>query len=479
MAAPSRSTGSFPSARLPSPTGGLPVEVTLIAQLGTGAGDAMLTRAIALQRRHGDYLDALDEPSARLGGIDLARDDFTSLYSFAVGAHGHPFHRHAGHRVFTAISGSSGALLRFAGVSKAQLDADPQSFVRALRHIEVPPDSLFTVRFPGDTWHQFLPLGKRPLHPALFALSCHTNELGGDLSDELSARVSANAADIACLTEVLPEQVADLLRAFRPGQLQVPTVRLSLEHAPTTIRSRLCAGWRGSVGLLRGVIAGWRQTYGFRAMSGGEHAVEALDRPPPGSMLAEQLEDGHNHHQDTFRITLALAEVGDRDAAALLSRLLDGFLDNPPWGVSRLMKLRNLLVKPLGLRTSPLGCPVSSLLSPTTSCRFSQRFPVLDQRIDADGRRAQVILGANDKHLVFRSCVGVQVFDGQRIEITLGTRVRCRNLFGRIYLAAIDRIHRGYVTPTILRMAVEHAFPVTAIADFTARDIAPSAALDA
>jgi len=43
------------------------------------------------------------------------------------------------------------------------------------------------------------------------------------------------------------------------------------------------------------------------------------------------------------------------------------------------------------------------------------------------------------------------------VEFTLGTRVQCTNLFGRFYMAVIDRVHRGYITPTMLRMAVEHA----------------------
>lgn len=42
-------------------------------------------------------------------------------------------------------------------------------------------------------------------------------------------------------------------------------------------------------------------------------------------------------------------------------------------------------------------------------------------------------------------------------EFTLGTRVRCKNLFGRFYMAAIDRVHRAYVTPVMLSRAVEQA----------------------
>jgi hypothetical protein len=30
-------------------------------------------------------------------------------------------------------------------------------------------------------------------------------------------------------------------------------------------------------------------------------------------------------------------------------------------------------------------------------------------------------------------------------------------LFGRFYMAAIDHVHRSYITPAMLRMAVEYA----------------------
>jgi ATP-independent RNA helicase DbpA len=57
--------------------------------------------------------------------------------------------------------------------------------------------------------------------------------------------------------------------------------------------------------------------------------------------------------------------------------------------------------------------------------------------------------------------IKVLVLDGRHVEITLGTRVHCRNLFGRLYMAAIDRVHRSYVAPAMLRTAVACAFPLT------------------
>lgn len=455
---------SFPTARLASGTGGPPIEVCLIAQLGHGAGSAMIAQAQSRQRRHAEFKDALDEPSARLGGIHASLGDFTSLYSFAVGRQGHPFHRHAGHRVFTAVSGSAGALLRFASVSDADMHRDPDSFLQALRHVEIPPDCLFSVRFPGETWHQFLPLGGRSLHPAFFALSCHTNELGGQLSADLKAVVADNLADIASLSELLPEAVQTVLRSATLQYLQVPTTRLALEPAGSLL-GRFCAAARCSIGLLRGMLAGWSNPKGVLSSTAGRPAVTELPTPPDDSLLLEQLVDAPHHHQDTFRIMLNQRTVSPGDAPDMLDRLLEGFLENRPAAVSHLMKLRNTLVKPLGLRTSPLGCPVSSLLAPDAPCRFAKRHPVLAERVSQDGLRAEVVLGADDRHLVFRSCVGVRIVPGHSVEVTLGTRVRCRNRFGHVYLRAIDHVHRAFVTPAMLRMAVEYAWPGEASVD--------------
>ncbi len=440
---------TFPTARLPSLSGGLPVEVVLVAQIGIGAGSSLIAATAALQRGHDSYVDALDEPSARIGGADFERGDVSSLYSFVVGAQGHPFHRHAGHRVFTAISGSSGALLRFSTAGSDQIERDPQAFVDALRHVEIPPDCLFTVRFGGGTWHQFLPLDPEAGHPALFALSCHTNELGGELAPEQRARVLANAADIPSLTEVLPDAVVEALTASPTRE--IPTIALSLKSATTSLRGRFCARTRRIFGRARGAIARAHRPVGFLAESRGRTVTE-LDTPSPRSLLRRQFDDGFDH-EDSFVLEVPQAELPSASASALLAGLLEGFLQNRPSGVSRLMSFRNVLVKPIGLRTSPLGCPVSSLLGDAPQ-RFAGRYPVLGQSVDDADRYAQVVLGADDKHLQFRSCAAVEMLPGGNVRFSLGTRVRNRNIFGAIYMRLIDRTHRRYVAPAMLRMAV-------------------------
>ena len=455
-----RALDTFPSVSLPSYSGGLPVEVSLIAQLGIGAGDGLIAGVTARQRGHDAYIDALDEPSARIGGVDLDRGDATSLYTFAVGAKGHPFHRHAGHRVFTAVSGSAGAQLRFSTASEAQIAHDPRSFVRALHHVNIPPDCLFTVRFGGGTWHRFLPLQAGSDHPALFALSCHTNELGGELARDVRERVLANEADIPLLTDVLPDALVAELERLDPRR--VPTTALSLHKAPTSWQSRFCARTRGIRGRVHAKLSAWRGARGFLADNGGGRQVESLRALPQDSLLRTQL-DGF-HHEDMFALTLEPGEFGRASANEVMVAVLAGFLENRPVFVSQLMAVRNVLVRPLGLRTSPLGCPVSSLLSTKRESLFAGRFPVLAHRAAANGRRVEVILGADDKHLGFRSCVDVEMLADGGAVIRLGTRVRNRNLFGHLYLALIDRMHRAYISPAMLRMAVDHASRGTMLA---------------
>jgi hypothetical protein len=454
MLSTARSTTSFPTARIASRGGGLPVEVTLVAQLAPGAGDRLCREADARQRGHARFADALDEPAATLATTDVERGENTALHSFAVGAHGHPFHRHAGHRVFTAVSGSGGAQLRFSTASDAQLAASPQAFVEALLHVDIPPDSLFTVRFGGGTWHQFAPLLPDSSHPTLFALSCHTNELGGIEDPALRAQVGSGNANIHHLTELLPQAVLDFLRAHPLRHADVPTLALSLNERPGSLLSTVCAVVRRVAGKLRGLTAACRcRVAGFVGRSG--HAVIELPHGTEGSLLESQFCERFEH-QDTFLLVLHGAGSNGRPASALLGDVLEGFLENRPAGVTWLMGLRNFLVAPLRLRTSPLGCPASSLLSANRERLFAGKYPVLEQSIDARGQRAEVLLGADDRHLRFRSNIGVR-YVGNDAHITLGTRVQCRNGFGRFYIAAIDRVHRSYVSPTMLSMAVEHA----------------------
>ena len=459
-----RETATFPFVALPTRPGALPIEVTLLARLGRGAGTGMCRDMMARQGRHGRFIDALDEPSAKLGGSDFAKGDATALYSFGVGQGGHPFHRHAGHRVFTAVSGSAGAQLRFSSATPQEIAHDPVAFVRALRHVDVPPDCLFTVRFSGENWHQFVPGVQEAGHPAFFALSTHTNELGGELSAALRSKVLQDQGDIPSLTELLPDAVQTLLASAPVQARQVPTTVLSLGERPGGWLAAACGYYRAQAGRLGPALASV-----LAPLQGGGYVSElrpsrVQEQPglPADSLLRQALAGHALHHEDYFTLVTASPAGAAPDAAAQLAGLLGSFLVHRHPGVSRMMAVRNVVVRPLGLRRSPLACPVSSLQPPTAgqampegSLLFAGRYPVHASQVAADGRSAQVLLGADDRHLAFRSCVGVRCLDDGRVEYSLATRVACRNAFGRLYMALIERMHRSYIAPHLLQVAVE------------------------
>lgn len=448
---------TFPSVHIPSCSGGLSVEVSLIAQLGHGAGNHLFSDVSLRQKHHHEFSDELDEPSAKIGGTDYNKDDYTALYTFVVGPNGHPFHRHAGHRIFTAVSGSGGAQLRFSSASQQQILDDPHNFIKALHFVNIPPDCLFTVRFGGETWHQFYPLSKNSLHPVLFALSCHTNELGGDLSDDLKKQVIANAATIPSLTELLPQNVLDLLQSDDFQEQMVLTTTLSLDAPAGTLHRKVCDTFRGSMGLVRGAWGKWFHMPGFKSQAAIVRDVEALRTLPENSILRTQMQGKSIDHIDMFRVVVRGKNLRGIGASALLAYILEGFLRDAPKNVSRLMAFRNVMVAPFGLRTSPLACPVSSLLSDRAGPLFAGQYPVIDQAVDANDTVAQIVLGADDKHLQFRSSVGVKMIDDITAEISLGNIIHYKNNFGKFYMAMIDLVHRHYIAPTMLRRAIDYA----------------------
>lgn len=447
---------TFPSVRISCGSEKLPVEVSLIAQLGHGAGNHLYESIASRQKSHLDFVDELDEPSAKLAGTNYLLGDTTSLYSFVVGPKGHPFHKHAGHRIFTAISGSGGAQLRFSTATSEEIEENPHKFIEMLHFINIPPDCLFTVRFGGDTWHQFWPLSKNTLHPVFFALSCHTDELGGNLSEEMKSKIIANEANIPALTELLPPDISELIQSSSFQEQIIQTTTLSLDAPAGSIHRKVCDTFRGRMGVFRGVWSAWHRSSGFVSQSDETKTVTEYHSLPVNSLLLEHLSDEFVHHEDTFSITVNGNNFKGSNAHQLLEIMLEGFLMNSPKGVSKLMMMRNILVKPLGLRTSPLGCPVSSLLSEDTNNLFANKYPVLNQCINEEDTVVQVVLGADDKHLKFRSCIRVEVLSGNQIKFSLDNRVHCKNLFGRFYMYAINYVHRSYIAPVMLRRSVDY-----------------------
>lgn len=107
----------------------------------------------------------------------------------------------------------------------------------------------------------------------------------------------------------------------------------------------------------------------------------------------------------------------------------------PGW-IGGLMRLRNLAVKPFGLKTE-----AKDMRDPGFNS-----FPL----ISASPER--VVLGLDDKHLDFRVCIDVENLGDERQAITAATMVRTHNAFGRLYLAMVKPFHR-MIVPMMLAQA--------------------------
>lgn len=123
---------------------------------------------------------------------------------------------------------------------------------------------------------------------------------------------------------------------------------------------------------------------------------------------------------DAFSIDVAGSSLTAREAAeAMLGR-------SPRWATA-LLRLRDLIVTPLGLKTS-----TSARRTDISKIGF---FPLLGET------PARVVAGFNDHHLDFRVVIDVtDASSGQRVTAT--TIVLMHNWLGRTYMAIITPFHR-------------------------------------
>jgi hypothetical protein len=131
---------------------------------------------------------------------------------------------------------------------------------------------------------------------------------------------------------------------------------------------------------------------------------------------------------DAFSVTIDGATLNARQAA-------ERMLGRSPRWIDALITLRDVLVRPFGLKTS-----ASSKASFADTIGF---FPVLSESPN------RIVAGFDDRHLDFRVVVDVAPSGtGQRVTAT--TLVQTHNLLGRTYLAIILPFHR-LIVRTMLR----------------------------
>jgi hypothetical protein len=127
--------------------------------------------------------------------------------------------------------------------------------------------------------------------------------------------------------------------------------------------------------------------------------------------------------RDAFRTTTGAFPLDARMAATKM------FAYAPGW-VTALMKIRNAVVTPFGLKT-----PSPAEKSGPNRIGI---FPVISETPE------RLVAGFDDKHLDFRVVVDVAALP-EGSSVTAATLVRTHNLLGRTYLATILPFHRMVV----------------------------------
>lgn len=169
------------------------------------------------------------------------------------------------------------------------------------------------------------------------------------------------------------------------------------------------------------------------------HEVFAVPLPPE-SLAATSLP--RIDYADAYLARLPTDQRYTLDQAVTLV-----FATAPEW-VKALLRLRNALVRPFGLKVEPpqpSAVPGSPLLPGARIGIFS----ILDRRPD------ELLLGEDDRHLDFR--VSVLLRDESEAQwATVTTVVRFHNARGRAYFAMVRPFHK-LIVPTLIRHALHVA----------------------
>ncbi|MDA9465309.1 DUF2867 domain-containing protein [Bradyrhizobium sp. CCBAU 53415] len=123
---------------------------------------------------------------------------------------------------------------------------------------------------------------------------------------------------------------------------------------------------------------------------------------------------------DAFRVEIGATAIDAREACTRM------VVDGPRW-IEMLLRLRNILVRPFGLKTSGEGAPAPG--------GMIGLFPVLSETHE------RLVAGFDDSHLDFRIVVDVSGNAASR-RVTSTTLVRTHNLLGRTYLTVIMPFHK-------------------------------------
>ena len=115
-----------------------------------------------------------------------------------------------------------------------------------------------------------------------------------------------------------------------------------------------------------------------------------------------------------------------------VDKITSDLFKTPKW-VHYLLKIRDLIVKPFGIKTSDeIEVKVESHYPIGSKAVF---FTVIDRN------KNEIVMAEDDKHLNFRTSVMIEK-DGKNTNIYQTTIVQYNNFFGRFYFFFVKPFHR-------------------------------------
>jgi hypothetical protein len=124
------------------------------------------------------------------------------------------------------------------------------------------------------------------------------------------------------------------------------------------------------------------------------------------------------------------------------------FLTMPQW-VAQLLVLRNVIVRPFGLKTSIDAVPSScqDKLQPGTAVGA---FEILDRRQDKE-----IMLGEDDQHLDYRVSIQLER-EEKKCWVVVSTVVKFNNWLGRAYFVPVRPVHK-IIVPAMMKYGLERS----------------------
>jgi hypothetical protein len=145
---------------------------------------------------------------------------------------------------------------------------------------------------------------------------------------------------------------------------------------------------------------------------------------------------------DAFKCLLPAEQLQTIDA---VTRAI--FLTMPPW-ISQLLELRNVIVRPFGLKTSIDAVPSGDQdeLQPGTAVGV---FEVLDRRLN------EIMLGEDDQHLDYRVSIQLER-EEEKCWVIVATVVKFNNWLGRAYFVPVKPVHK-MIVPAMMKYGLERS----------------------